>query len=67
MLQIRHIYLHMIRLFEKHTSDEIAIESISYGASEQSILKLGRAQGVTIAAVLTCDMPVTEYASRKIT
>lgn len=66
MLRMRHIYLHMIKLFKKHTPDEVAIESIFYGTNVQSMLKLGRAQGIAIAADLTCEMPVTEYAPRKI-
>ncbi|WP_243516908.1 MULTISPECIES: crossover junction endodeoxyribonuclease RuvC [unclassified Candidatus Cardinium] len=66
MLRMRHIYLHMMDLFQKHAPDEVAIESIFYGTNVQSMLKLGRAQGVAIAAALACQMPVTEYAPRKV-
>ncbi|WP_223245914.1 crossover junction endodeoxyribonuclease RuvC [Cardinium endosymbiont of Sogatella furcifera] len=66
MLRMRHIYLHMIALLQKHAPDEVAIESIFYGTNVQSMLKLGRAQGVAIAAALACEIPVTEYAPRKV-
>ncbi|WP_419241665.1 crossover junction endodeoxyribonuclease RuvC [Cardinium endosymbiont of Nabis limbatus] len=66
MLRMRHIYLHMIELLQKHAPDEVAIESIFYGTNVQSMLKLGRAQGVAIAAALACEIPVTEYAPRRI-
>lgn len=66
MLRMRHIYLHMMALLQKHLPDAVAIESIFYGANVQSMLKLGRAQGIAIAAALACEMPVTEYAPRKI-
>ncbi|TSJ81406.1 MAG: crossover junction endodeoxyribonuclease RuvC [Candidatus Cardinium sp.] len=66
MLRMRHIYLHMMTLFQKHAPDEVAIESIFYGTNVQSMLKLGRAQGVAIAAALACEIPVTEYAPRKV-
>lgn len=66
MLRMRHIYLHMMELLQKHTPDAVAIESVFHGANVQSMLKLGRAQGVAIAAALACQMPVTEYAPRKI-
>ncbi|CAH2560122.1 crossover junction endodeoxyribonuclease RuvC [Cardinium endosymbiont of Oedothorax gibbosus] len=66
MLRMRHIYLYMTELFQKHVPDEVAIESIFYGTNVQSMLKLGRAQGVAIAAALACEIPVTEYAPRKV-
>ena len=46
--------------------DELAIEAPFYGKNVQSMLKLGRAQGVAIAAALYRDMPIFEYAPRKI-
>ncbi len=66
MLRMRHIYLHMMALLQKYSPDEVAIESIFYGENVQSMLKLGRAQGVAIAAALACEIPVTEYAPRKV-
>jgi len=66
MLRMRHIYLHIVTLLQKHMPDAVAIESIFYGSNVQSMLKLGRAQGVAIAAALACEMAITEYAPRKV-
>ena len=46
--------------------DELAIEAPFFGKNVQSMLKLGRAQGVAIAAALTTGIPVTEYSPKKI-
>lgn len=54
------------RLIENYRPDELAIEAPFYGKNVQSMLKLGRAQGAAIAAALAKDMPVFEYAPRKI-
>jgi len=66
-------YLRLRRIFERITGligeflpDELAIESQFYGKNVQSMLKLGRAQGVAIAAALTRDLPIFEYAPLKI-
>ena len=53
-------------LIERFMPDEVAIEAPFYGKNVQSMLKLGRAQGVAMAAVLSRDIPVAEYAPRKI-
>ncbi len=53
-------------LIEEHSVDEVAIEAPFFGKNIQSMLKLGRAQGVAIAAALHANMPVTEYSPRKI-
>lgn len=66
MLRMRHIYTNMMDLLQQYAPDEVAIEAVFYGANVQSMLKLGRAQGVAIAAVLACEIPVTEYAPRKV-
>jgi crossover junction endodeoxyribonuclease RuvC len=50
----------------RYLPDEVAIEAPFFGKNVQSMLKLGRAQGVAIAAVLSRDIPVAEYAPRKI-
>ena len=52
--------------WNKYLPDEVAIEAPFYGKNVQSMLKLGRAQGVAMAAVLARDIPVFEYAPRKI-
>lgn len=55
-----------LSLIEKYYPDELAIESPFYGKNVQSMLKLGRAQGAAIAAALHKNIPVFEYAPRKI-
>lgn len=60
------IFNELIRLIEKHHPDELAIEAPFYGKNVQSMLKLGRAQGVAIAAALSRQIPIVEYAPKKI-
>ncbi len=65
-MKLRKIYERTIELMQKYLPDEVAIEAPFYGKNVQSMLKLGRAQGVAMAAVLSRDIPVFEYAPRKI-
>ena len=65
-MKLRKIYEATAALIEKYLPDEVAIEAPFYGKNVQSMLKLGRAQGVAMAAVLARDIPVFEYAPRKI-
>jgi len=65
-MKLRKIYEGTLGLLEKYLPDEVAIEAPFYGKNVQSMLKLGRAQGVAMAAVLARDIPVFEYAPRKI-
>lgn len=53
-------------LVEEFSPNEFAIEAPFFGKNVQSMLKLGRAQGVAIAAAMTKNIPVTEYSPRKI-
>lgn len=53
-------------LIDEFQVDEVAIEAPFFGKNVQSMLKLGRAQGVAIAAALHNNMPVTEYSPRKV-
>ncbi len=53
-------------LIEKYKPESLAIESPFFGKNVQSMLKLGRAQGVAIAAAMSKDIPICEYAPRKI-
>jgi len=53
-------------LIEKHQIDEFAVEAPFFGENAQSMLKLGRAQGVAIAAAAMLKTPITEYAPKKI-
>ena len=65
-LKLKSIFNTTIELIEKYKPDELAIEAPFYGKNVQSMLKLGRAQGVAISAALTRDLPIFEYAPRKI-
>ena len=53
-------------LIEAHKPQEFAIEAPFFGKNVQSMLKLGRAQGVAIAAAMSANLTVTEYSPRKI-
>lgn len=66
-------YLKLGRIFDRVTGviqeylpDEMAIEAPFFGKNVQSMLKLGRAQGVAIAAAIHHDIPIHEYAPLKI-
>lgn len=65
-MKLRKIYERTLDLMEKYLPDEVALEAPFFGKNVQSMLKLGRAQGVAMAAVLSRDIPVFEYAPRKI-
>ena len=56
----------MIGLIDQYHPDELAIEAPFFGKNVQSMLKLGRAQGVAMAAALERDIPIFEYAPLKI-
>lgn len=65
-LRLKYIFERVQYLVEEYKPDECAIEAPFYGKNVQSMLKLGRAQGVSMAAVLTRDIPIVEYSPRKI-
>ena len=65
-LKLRHIHERVLSIIESYLPDELAIEAPFFGKNVQSMLKLGRAQGVAIVAALCRDIPVTEYAPLKI-
>jgi len=60
------IHQQVCSLVTKHHPDALAIEAPFFGKNVQSMLKLGRAQGVAIAAAMQSGVPVTEYSPRKI-
>jgi crossover junction endodeoxyribonuclease RuvC len=60
------IFFTVQQLILKYKPDDFAIEAPFYGKNVQSMLKLGRAQGVAIAAAMQSGIPVSEYAPRKI-
>lgn len=65
-LKLKLIFDRTIELIETHHPDEIAIEAPFFGKNVQSMLKLGRAQGVAMAAGLSREVPITEYSPKKI-
>ncbi len=65
-LRLRRIYDRVLALVEQYLPDEMAIEAPFFGKNVQSMLKLGRAQGVAMAAALSRDIPITEYEPKKI-
>jgi len=65
-LKLKLIFERTLELIDTHHPDEIALEAPFFGKNVQSMLKLGRAQGVAMAAGLSREIPVTEYAPRKI-
>ena len=65
-IRLARIYERTISLIEEYLPDELAIEAPFYGKNVQSMLKLGRAQGVAMAAAISRDVPICEYAPLKI-
>ena len=64
--RLQMIHQQITLLIKKYKPDEFAIESPFFGKNVQSMLKLGRAQGVAIAAAMSAGLPVTEYSPKKI-
>lgn len=60
--RLARIFERVSGLVEQYLPDELAIEAPFYGKNVQSMLKLGRAQGVAMAAALSRDIPIAEYA-----
>lgn len=65
-LKLRRIFERVTGIIESYLPDEVAIEAPFFGKNVQSMLKLGRAQGVAMVAALSRDIPITEYAPLKI-
>lgn len=65
-IKLEKIYEGTIQLIKEYLPDEMAIEAPFYGKNVQSMLKLGRVQGVVIAVAISRDIPIVEYAPRKI-
>jgi crossover junction endodeoxyribonuclease RuvC len=65
-LKLKYIFERVSYLVEEYKPDVCAIEAPFFGKNVQSMLKLGRAQGVSMAAVLIKDIPVVEYSPKKI-
>lgn len=65
-LKLKRIFERVLEIIEEYHPDELAIEAPFYGKNVQSMLKLGRAQGVAMAAALYRGIPIFEYSPRKI-
>jgi len=65
-LKLKLIFERTVELIETYHPDEIAIEAPFFGKNVQSMLKLGRAQGVAMAAGLSREVTITEYSPKKI-
>ena len=66
MLKLKKIFEVTIELIETYLPDEMAVEAPFYGNNIQSMLKLGRAQGVVMAAAMFKNISIAEYAPRKV-
>ena len=65
-LKLKKIFERTLQLVDEYRPDELAIEAPFFGKNVQSMLKLGRAQGVAISAALYRNIPIFEYAPKKI-
>ncbi|MDA8947934.1 crossover junction endodeoxyribonuclease RuvC [Flavobacteriaceae bacterium] len=65
-LKLHHIFKRTIELIDEYHPDEMALEAPFFGKNVQSMLKLGRAQGVAMAAGLSRELIITEYSPKKI-
>lgn len=65
-LKLGHIFERVTGIIESYLPDELAIEAPFFGKNVQSMLKLGRAQGVAMAAAINRQVPIHEYAPMQI-
>lgn len=65
-LKLKKIYERIVGIIEEFTPDEMAIEAPFFGKNVQSMLKLGRAQGIVMAAALSRQIPIVEYAPKTV-
>jgi len=64
--KLKRIFEKTLAIIDHYKPDELAVEAPFYGKNVQSMLKLGRAQGVAMAAALYREIPIFEYAPKKI-
>ena len=64
--KLKHIFVRIQQLIASHQTSEMAVEAPFYGKNVQSMLKLGRAQGVAIAAAKVSGIDVVEYSPKRI-
>jgi len=65
-LKLKKIFERVISILDEFSPDEVALEAPFFGKNIQSMLKLGRAQGVAMAAALSREIPICEYAPKKV-
>ena len=65
-LKLKKIFERVVSLVDEYHPDEVALEAPFFGKNVQSMLKLGRAQGVAMSAALSRSIPIIEYAPRKV-
>ncbi len=65
-LKLKRIFERTLQLVDEYKPDELAVEAPFFGKNVQSMLKLGRAQGVAMSAALYRNIPIFEYAPKKI-
>lgn len=65
-LRLKRIFDRVLATIDEFHPDEVALEAPFFGKNVQSMLKLGRAQGVSMAAALFRQIPIAEYAPRKV-
>ena len=65
-LKLKRIFERTLQLVDEYKPDEFAVEAPFFGKNVQSMLKLGRAQGVAMSAALYRDVPIFEYSPKKI-
>ncbi len=65
-LKLKRIFERTLAMIDEYKPDELAVEAPFFGKNVQSMLKLGRAQGVAMAAGLYRDIPIFEYSPKKI-
>jgi len=65
-LKLQKIFQRLTQLIDEFLPDEMAIEDPFYGKNAQSMLKLGRAQGVAMAAALSRNIPIVEYSPKSV-
>ena len=65
-LKLKKIFERTLQLVDEYKPDEFAVEAPFFGKNVQSMLKLGRAQGVAMSAALYRNIPIFEYAPKKI-
>lgn len=65
-LKLKKIFDRVLSLIDEYAPDEVVLEAPFFGKNVQSMLKLGRAQGVAMSAALYREIPIVEYAPRKI-